>query len=568
MEKSLQAKLHSHFEKTPDRRAVAFYDNRNEYAWYTYGQLHQRAAGYAARLADHGLKRGDVCLLVLESGEFSGMLILASLLLGAVPLLMAPPVVDAPHSSLKEILEHLIGKTKPRIVVCSKSMASMDDGLQGHRRTTRILFGEGDLAPVAGAVIAPVLPAESDIAAMQLTSGTTGFPRVCVWSQRSVVAALKGNALGVGLRDDDVCLNWTPLYHDMGLVNNFLCCLYSGVPIVMQSPHAFVRTPALWLRGLAETGATTTWAPNFGFALAVQRIRDDEMAGVRLDGVRAFWNAAERIHYRTMLAFHERFAPFGVRMDALKTNFGCAENIGGATFSDPDGMFVVEWVDREALFEEGIARPVTAQEDEARSVPVVSCGRPYPGMRIQILSGDEQPLPEGHVGEVAFETPSRMNGYLEDALETERAILGPLLRTGDLGYVRNGEFFWVGRTRERITVRGRKLDPSVFESILTQVPGLRQGCFAAFGTDDEVRGTERVVLVAEVRDAAAEDRKEIPGAIRRLTLLQLGVNIDDILLVRPGTLTKTSSGKRRHLHFRRLYMEGKLKEFAVSDSAA
>lgn len=563
MDKSLQTRLYARLEKEPGGRAIAFYNDPDSYFWYTREQFHNRAAGYAAQLADSGLGRGDVCILVLPSAEFCATMLVATLLLGAVPLLIAPPVLQAQgaYSSLMQILNRIIGKTKPRIVVCPESMINLREKLAKGRPSTRFLFGEGEVSTGTSAAIPLVTPIDTDVVAMQLTSGTTGFPRVCVWKQKNVIAALDGMATAMKLRGEDICLNWTPLYHDMGLVNNFFLCLASGVPLAMLRPTEFVRTPALWLRGLFETGTTITWSPNFGFAITAQRVRHSEIEGVRLDGVRAFWNAAERIHLETMRAFHERFAPFGVRFDALKTNYGCAENIGGATFSDPNGMFVVERVDRSVLQERRIAQPVAHSEDDTQAVSVVGVGRPPPGMRIKILSRTGRPLPNGHVGEIALETPSRMDGYLKDARATRRAIYGDLLRTGDLGYTRGEELFWVGRVRERINVRGVKLDPSDFEPILLQIRGLRHGNFAAFGVDDKEQGTQRIVVLSEVRDSTSRSPKEISGEIRSQVFQRLGVNVSDVVLVRKGTLTKTSSGKRRHRYFQQLYLEGKLKDF-------
>jgi fatty-acyl-CoA synthase len=296
-------------------------------------------------------------------------------------------------------------------------------------------------------------------------------------------------------------------------------------------------------------------------------VQDAEIEGVRLEGVRAFWNAAERVHAGTMDRFAQRFTAFGVRHQALKTNYGCAENVGGATFSDPEGMYVVERVDRCLLLERGIARPVADPEGGAQAVAVVGVGRPHPGMRIEILSRAGRRLPNGHVGEVALETPSRMAGYLRDARATHRAISGNLLRTGDLGYLRDGELFWVGRVRERITVRGMKLDPSDFEPILLRVPGLRHGSFAAFGVDDREKGTQRIVIVAEVRDPTSLGHEQICDEIRRGVFQQLGVSVSDIVLVRQGTLGKTSSGKRRHRDFRQLYLDGALDPFIISTKA-
>jgi acyl-CoA synthetase (AMP-forming)/AMP-acid ligase II len=369
-----------------------------------------------------------------------------------------------------------------------------------------------------------------------------------------MLAALEGMRGAMALSADDVCFNWTPLYHDMGLVNNFLLCLTEGVPLAMMSPHEFAAEPSKWLRGLHDSGATITWSPNFGYALAAQRVRDESLEGVRLDHVRAFWNAAERIHLSTIQAFAERFAPYGVQPETLKTNFGCAENVGGATFSDPRGSYVVEYLDPDHL-SDGKAIP---SDRNGRSVAVVGVGRPYPGMKIEIRSPEGQALSDGLIGDILLDTPSRMIGYLGDPDASGQALVDSMLRTGDLGYMRDGEVFWVGRAKERITVSGRKYDPSDFEATLLTVPTLRPGRFAAFGVDNEREGTQRLVVVAEVMEPLSRSLEEIRREIRRKVFMDIGVNVGEVLLVASGSLAKTSSGKRRHNHYRALYEEGAL----------
>jgi fatty-acyl-CoA synthase len=327
-----------------------------------------------------------------------------------------------------------------------------------------------------------------------------------------------------------------------------------------MSPHEFAADPSRWLRGLSDSRATVTWSPNFGFALAAQRARDESLDGVRLDRVRAFWNAAERIHLSTILAFAERFAPFGVSLEALKTNFGCAENVGGATFSDPRGTFVVEHLDPD-LLADGKAVPTAGN---GRSVPVVGVGRPYPGLKVQIRSPEGQTLPDGVIGEIVLDSPSRMKGYLGDPDASDQALVGEMLRTGDLGYQRDEEVFWVGRVKERITVSGRKYDPSDFEATLLTVPSLRPGRFAAFGVDDEREGTERLVIVAEVIEPLSRSLEDVRREIRRKVFLDIGVNVGEVLLVSSGSLAKTSSGKRRHNHYRAMYEEGALQPLEQS----
>jgi acyl-CoA synthetase (AMP-forming)/AMP-acid ligase II len=158
-----------------------------------------------------------------------------------------------------------------------------------------------------------------------------------------------------------------------------------------------------------------------------------------------------------------------------------------------------------------------------------------------------------------------MVGYLGQARETRRAIFGDLLRTGDIGYKRGRELFWVGRLRERITTLGKKLDPSDFERVLLRIPNLRHGCFAVFGVDDAKLGTQRVVVVSEVRDATSRPYRDIVSDIQSQISQQLGVKVYEVVLVPRDTLTKTSSGKRRHRYFRQRYLSGELSSLRLSD---
>jgi fatty-acyl-CoA synthase len=565
---SLQAEILARLSESPDGRCICFYGARETVHWQSRAQLYSKSVAVAQQLRQEGVRPGDICIIVLPSGETSATALLAALLLGAVPLLIAPPTLVGANLELRQTLHSVLRSTRPRVVVCSPSIQPERIRIERSFPATRFVFPpDVEDMELKNEPFAPALPASTDIAAMQLTSGTTRAPRICVWDHKAVLAALDGMAEAMALSAADVCVNWTPLYHDMGLVNNFFLCLARGIPLVLLSPQEFVRRPALWLRCLSQTAATVTWSPNFGFALTARKAQEQELEGVRLDHVRAFWNAAERIHAETFDAFHSRFAPLGVKREVLKTNFGCAENIGGATFSGVNELPPREHIDRRLLDERGIARVSPAAEDEEKVV-VVSAGVAHPALNIRILSPRGRVLPDGHVGEICLDTPSRMLRYHKNAHETRHALRGGLLHTGDLGYLRNGHLFWVGRLRDRITIHGKKIDPSTFESIFASTPGLREGCFAAFGVPDEQLGTERLIMVGEVRSPVTESLKNLAATISRKCFLQLGITPGDIVLVPSGTLAKTSSGKRRHRYFRKLYLDGGLEQarMSLSDS--
>ncbi len=566
---SIQSRLLASWTSKPQARALGFSDDGQQWQWWTREETHQRALGAADFLHRAGLRPGSPCILVLDSDATCCALLLGALLNNALPVLVAPPIIRGLHSNLRQVLQHVAQCLSTQVPSPNGESVQLLVSRDGFRQEAEEVAAEVPrLRPVVLAHDATLPmdgnlqhqpPSGDDLAAFQLTSGTTGFPRICAWRQDRVLAAVDGMVDAMQLNADDLFINWTPLYHDMGLVNNFLLCMTHGIPLGMLPTQRFVADPATWLRALSSTRATTTWSPNFGFALTAQRVSDQEIEDLHLDSVRGFWNAAERIHLDTLQAFHRRFAPLGVSWQALKTNFGCAENIGGATFSNHGARW--EQVDASQLHERGIATPVVDAADQP-TVDVVSAGKGHPQLQVHILDDLDQPLPDGHVGQVALDTPSRMLGYLGDPDASRSAFSSGLLKTGDLGYLRDGELFWTGRAQERINLHGKKYDPSDFESTLFQVPFLRPGCFAVFGVDDVETGTQQLVIVAELKDREVETPQKLPRKVRQAVVQGLGVAAWDIVLLPLGSMSKTSSGKRRHRHYRLLYSRGELEPLA------
>ena len=534
-------------------RCIGFSNRRGAIEWWSAARLLRESSARAAWMKASGLGAGQVAILVTAEPRFAAVSMLAILQLGAVPLLVAPRKVQGLNSNLDRILTHVVGLSQARVVLLPTHMAVDADNLA----STGVSVLVGDAGPeFAGQTVPVVERRPNDLVALQLTSGTTGLPRICTWEHHQLLAAIDGMYDGMDLQPDDRFVNWTPLYHDMGLVNNTLLCLVKGLELVLMDPFHFVGNPALWLKVLDQVGATQTWSPNFGYALAAQRIREGELEGVRLDRMRGFWNAGEKVHYQTFEAFYERFEGHGLAWNALKANFGCAENIGGATFTDPHGAMVVERVDLDALHGRRVAEIVDSSYEHAETV--VSTGTAHPTLEARILGDDNEALADGHVGRIALVSPSRMVGFMGEPEKTREVLGDDYVLTGDLGYLRAGELFWVGRDREQINLSGMKYDPSDFEAALDEIEPLRKGCFAAFGVEDEELGTQRLVVLCEVRGPLEGDGVELCASIRASVARSLGISVSEVVLTARGQLTKTSSGKRRHLHFRDEYLAGTL----------
>ncbi len=532
--------------------------------WRTREAFFHRATAIGAWLAENGVRPREPCLVVLPTDELAATVLHALLLSGAVPLLMAPPNAPGQRERFLAVLHGVFRKSRPGAVIVHQSLRALQDELVRKVPRARVRFISSELLDVAAVSHMSIVTGE--LVAMQMTSGTTGNPKICLWRQDQLLAGLHFTANAIGLDENDVLFNWTPLYHDLGLVNNFLLCLSRGVPLVMLNPLLFVERPARWLQGMCATRATMSFAPNFGFARAAHVVRDEELDGITLEGVRALWSAAERVHPETMDRFHRRFAPFGLQRRALKTSYGLAENVGGATFSPLEHEYTVERVERKALNTRGIARR-WGEKSDVEPTTIAGVGRACEGIAVEIRSRSGKVLPDGQVGEIVIRSPSRMVGYVRAAKQTRAMFRGPWLKTGDLGYMRDGELYWVGRVREQISVRGRKYDPSEFEEILLRIPGLREGCFVAFGVDDPAHGTQEVVVISEVRKTAGRPASEIRAEIKKLVYQQIGIVLRRIVLVPQGTLAKTSSGKRRHRFYRERYAAGEFEAVELKSSA-
>jgi acyl-CoA synthetase (AMP-forming)/AMP-acid ligase II len=401
----------------------------------------------------------------------------------------------------------------------------------------------------------------SPLRVLQTTSGTTSAPRLCMWGELQILAGIESMAAAMAFAPSDISFCWTSLGHTVGLANNLLLCLLTGGRLALMDPDLLVRAPRRWLEGLTETEATITWTPNFAIALTLRALENDDLAGIDLARVRAIWNAGERIDVGLYRKLGERLAQAGLVADALRTNYGCGEHGGGATFSGTGG--IAQWNETllaDSLAGKGVAETDACAEPAARRAPVASVGTAAPGVEIRICEESGRELGDGEIGEITLRASSTFLGYLGDHAATAAVLRDGVLWTGDRGYLRDGRLFWVGRSREAINVRGRKYDPDQFREVLAGLIDDRLA-FVAFGVDDERSGTQGAVLVVEA--GAGVYPAALARSIRRATLERLGINLKDIVVVAPGTLLPTASGKKRHAYYRDAYLAGTLRPQAT-----
>jgi fatty-acyl-CoA synthase len=375
------------------------------------------------------------------------------------------------------------------------------------------------------------------LAVLQFTSGSTSDPKGVMLPHRTMLANLDGAAAAAQLSDDDVAVSWLPLYHDMGLVGLFTLPMVRGIDLVLASPQDFMAAPARWLEWISAYGGTCTAGPNFSYALAARALRRAQ--NLDLSSWRLALNGAEPVDPATVREFCEAAAAFGFAPGSAFPAFGMAELAIAGTFPVPGSGLRVDTVDRRVIESDRYAAPV-ANPEAANARGFALLGRPIPGLEIRITDPETgSPMREREVGELEISGTSVTPGYYKRPDDTAAAFRGEWFRTGDLGYLLDGELVLCGRIKDVIIVGGRNVFPEDVERAAERVDGVRAGNVIAFSVRNE-RGKERLVVVAETK---ADDKGPIRTEVATRVREAVGLPTDDVILVLPGSLPKTSSGK-------------------------
>jgi len=542
----------------PDRTAYIYLEGGEvESARLTYGELEQRVLALAAKLAALGA-RGERVLLVYPPGLDYLTAFFACLAAGAVAVPVYPP---RPNRPMPRILA-IQANARARFALTTPAVLDRLDPEQ------RALTGAEWLAPEVSIAEAEdwrdpgIAPA--DLAFLQYTSGSTAAPKGVCLAHHHLLANLRQIHRAFAQSADDRGVIWLPPYHDMGLIGGLLQPLYAGYPMAMMAPVDFLQKPLRWLRAISSSRATVSGAPNFAYDLCVRKATESDLAELDLSSWRVAFNGAEPVRAESLRAFAAKFAPCGFDAKAFLPCYGLAEGTLLVSAGRTGEGFVAESFAPAALEAHRAERAAEGGRE------LVSSGQA--AEEIEILVVDPQSLAEkedGEVGEIWVKSPSVAGGYFENEEASKAAFgattaggRGPFLRTGDLGFLAGGELFVTGREKDLIIVRGRNLYPQDLEATVEAChPALQSAGTAAFSVEEG--GEERLVLVAEVeRTQRRADPEKIVDAIRRAIAEDHEAQVHALVLIRPATLPKTSSGKVQRHAARRQYLAGELQKVA------
>lgn len=554
----------------PDQTLFRFVDaDGRELEHYTYQAFAERTRELAAYLStEAGLKSGDRALLVYPPGLEMIAALYACARIGVIAVPVSPPLPMSFDSGLAK-LSFIARDCQATAVLSTKQFEYDFRLLLGQRRGRGVWTDESDAGlpdlpwfATDGAQDfggAPVADTPGEVLFLQYTSGSTSHPKGVIVTHANVIAN------GSAFTGDVVLASWLPQHHDMGLISAYMFIVLLGGSTHAMSPLDFLARPSSWLRLISDVRATHTPGPNFAleYCLREDKLPAAELAGVDLSSLECIVVGAEPLRANTFARFRQRFAEYGLRPEALTGAYGMAESTLIVSIRGRQTIAV-----NKRGLERNVARVEKALPENSNQVALVSCGKPIEETLVRIVDPESrQALPDGRVGEVWLAGPSKGAGYWNRPELTAEMfgarIAGDdehtFLRTGDLGFLYEGELFVCGRSKDLIIVRGVNCYPSDIEAVVERTAAhVRSGCVAAFAVEHDE--SEALIVVAEVRDEHnLPDAKSVARAIRR----HCHIDPHAIVFAPPRSIPKTTSGKIRRASTRQLWLDDELPAFAT-----
>jgi fatty-acyl-CoA synthase len=543
-------------------RGANFYNARGDLVEaITWRQIRDRAHIIGKKLAGLGFKKGDRIALIAETSANFVAFFIGCQYASVLPVPLPLPTSFGGKEGYVAQLRMQMESCQANGIMAPEFMEQIiDTATEG----LDLLF-KGSIEAYENAEKdgEHCLPSSDDLAYLQYSSGSTRFPHGVAVTHKSLLSNTLGMGKhGVKISDGDRCISWLPFYHDMGLVGTLLTTINCQVSVDFIPTEEFARRPLSWLRVMSMNGGTITYSPTFGFDICTRRVASRRTGWDELDlsTLRVAGIGGDMIRPDVMRAFTETFSSVGFNDKAFLPSYGLAECTLGVSFADTGKGIEIDLVE-EALLSGDRHVLVNGSADNSRKREVVNCGKPLPEYELHIRDEDDNVLAEGSVGRVLVRGTSVMREYFNDP-ETTRAVLSEdgWLDTGDMGYMKDGYLYIVGRAKDMIIVNGRNHWPQDIEWAVEQLPGVKNGDVAAISVPGE-NAEEIPMILAQCRVSDSSERAHFIDEMRRHIQSITGINCM-VELVPPRSLPRTSSGKLSRSKARNQYLSGHLQAIA------
>jgi len=508
-------------------------------------------------------------IIILQHGQDLISAFFGAILHGAIPSIMPFLTEKLLPDQYKASLAALFVITKPAAVITYPQFekdarkSSLGSDLRSILVSDQVnseshISPEPDFTKLNGRLSPP-----HEIALLQHSSGTTGLQKGVALSHQSVFNQLGSYAKAINLAPTDVIVSWLPLYHDMGLIAGFILPVLMRIPLVLLSPFDWVRAPYRLLRAISRYRGTLSWLPNFAYNFCAQKIRDRDLENVDLSSLRAVINCSEPMYSSSHAMFLERFQPYSLRSEALATSYAMAENVFAVTQGGINEPVVIDKIDLHSFTNKQTAKPLPPENDDSnQSIDMVSAGRPIQDTQLRVIDKEGKKLPDRQIGEIIIQSNCMLTNYFNRPDITKDAFLNGWYKTGDLGYLADGELYVTGRKKDLIIVGGKNIYPQDLERLAGESDGVYPGRVVAFGVFNEKSGTEDIVIIAEAdfdenQPDPVETQNRITADIRLRVTRGSDASLRFVKVVGRNWLVKTSSGKIARRANREKYLSEK-----------
>ena len=555
-------------QNQPEQIAYIFLQNgETESGRLTYVELDRQARAIATRLQSW---QGERALLLYNSGLEFITAFFGCLYAGVVAVPVYPPRRNQKLSRFVSIANN----ARARLALTTASILS-DLNLRWEQESgvlERLKWVATDTIEVDSQEFVPRPATPESLAFLQYTSGSTGTPKGVMVSHGNIIHNQHLICHTFSHSEQTIFVGWLPLFHDMGLIGNVLQPMYLGITCILMPPVAFLMKPVRWLKAISKYRATTSGGPNFAYDLCVKKVKSEQLSDLDLSSWDLAFNGAEPVRAETLKQFSQKFAPCGFKENAFYPCYGMAEATllicGGLKQSVP----IVKSVRAIALQENLVLDAVDQTPYSEATKSLVGCGHSQLDSKIVIADPKSFELcGDGQVGEIWVSSSSITKGYWNRPQQTKEIFdahltngSGPFLRTGDLGFLLDGELFVTGRLKDTIVIRGQNYYPQDIElTVQKSHPALRPNSGAAFTI--KLEGKERLVIVQEVERSYLRNLNinEVVGNILQEVTDENGLQVYATVLVKTGSIPKTSSGKIQRHACRAKFLNGSLN--VVSD---
>ena len=539
--------LQSSASKFPSSRVLVFDRRGINYDSRTNLEILESAQLFAKRFSRHGVQPKEPVLISLSTSHEWLDLWFGVLFAGALPVAISLPGAFSSTSAHLKKITGICESLGIRFLFSNSTMKGLIENEKEWIGPDCLTYQELAQLPLDPTFKLPVVTTE-DIAFLQLTSGSTGVSRAVMISHGSATLNPQACSYALGAPFGrpihelaDALVSWLPLYHDMGLIGCLLLPMLYGIDAWLFTPESYLARPHLWLEKIALHQFVFSPAPNFSYQLCVERILDENLGGINLKSWKSALVGAETVRPETINQFCERFSRFGFEPKQITPCYGLAEATLGVTF-DIKGKGL-----------RSIHNPEAGMNTNSNR-EIACLGEPVSGTELKIIAPNGSDLEEDRIGELLVKGPGVFSGYYRNEKATADCLIDGWLHTGDLGFLHQGELYLTGRIKDILIIHGHNVMPDELEQIAYGITGgggrNRTAAFSIPGDSGE-----RPVLLVETDERDSDKLKAMEHEIRTEIGRALTLNLADVMFLRRGKISKTSSGKVQRQKMRRLYLD-------------